>query len=107
MTDSQEITRRLARFVVDSRLDDLPTEVRHEGKRSFLNWFGCAIGGSRHETVDKARAVRAPFSGPPQATLIARGERTDMLTGACLNGIAAHVFDFDDGQPRNTNINPS
>ena len=107
MSEYQETTRRLARFVVDAKIDDLPARVRHEGTRSFLNWFGCAIGGSRHETVDRACAALAPFGGPPQVTLIARGERTDVLKGACLNGIAAHVFDFDDGQPRSTNINPS
>lgn len=107
MTAPQEITRTLAQFVVGSRLSDLPAAVRHEGKRSFLNWFGCAVGGSRHETVDKAYAVRALYSGPRQVTLIGRGQSADLLTGACMNGIAAHVFDFDDGQPRNTNINPS
>ncbi|HYC47331.1 MAG TPA: MmgE/PrpD family protein [Burkholderiales bacterium] len=102
-----EITRTLARFVVDSHFIDLPAHVRHAGTRAFLNWFGCAIGGSRHETVERAWAARSGFAGEPQVTLIARGGRTDLLTGACMNGIAAHVFDFDDGQPRNTNINPS
>ncbi len=103
----QEITRTLARYVVDSEWPDLPAAVRHEGTRSFLNWFGCAIGGCRHETVEKAYAVRALHSGPKQVTLIARGQSADVLTGAFMNGISAHVYDFDDGQPRNTNINPT
>ena len=103
----QEITRTLAQFVVDSARSDLPAAVRHEGKRSFLNWFGCAIGGCRHETVEIAHAVRSQHSGPEQVTLIGRGRSADVLTAAFINGIAAHVFDFDDGQPRNTNINPT
>lgn len=85
----------------------MPAAVRHEGKRSFLNWFGCAIGGCRHETVEIAHAVRSQHSGPEQVTLIGRGRSADVLTGAFINGIAAHVSDFDDGQPRNTNINPT
>ena len=107
MNDTTEITRALARFVVESRFADLPARVRHEGKRSFLNWFGCAVGGSHHESVDIAHAVRARFSGPAQATLIGRGQAADVPCAAFVNGVAAHVLDFDDGQPRNTNLNPT
>lgn len=101
------ITRTLARFVVQSNLSAIPPRVRHEGIRSFLNWFGCAVGGCRHEAVEKAYAVRSLTAGQPQATLIGRGVATDIFTAALINGIAAHVFDFDDGQPRKTNLNPS
>ena len=35
---------RLAQFVAASRWGELPSEVRHEGKRSLLNFIGCALG---------------------------------------------------------------
>ncbi len=35
-------------------------------------------------------------SGAPQATLLGRPERADVLHAALLNGIASHVLDFDD-----------
>ena len=35
---------RLGAFVAASRWDDLPRPLRHEGKRSLLNFIGCAIG---------------------------------------------------------------
>jgi 2-methylcitrate dehydratase PrpD len=93
---SHDLTRQLARFIVASRFEDLPATVRHEGARTLLNWVGCAIGGSRHETVTNAMAALSPFFGPPQATLCGRPERVDVLHAALLNGISSHVLDFDD-----------
>jgi 2-methylcitrate dehydratase PrpD len=93
---SHDLTRELACFIVASDFDDLPAAVRHEGARTLLNWVGCAIGGSRHETVAKAMAALLPFFGPPQATLFGRPERVDVLHAALLNGISSHVLDFDD-----------
>ena len=91
-----EITRTLARFVVASRMADVPAPVRREATRSLLNWMGCAVGGSRHETLDRALAALRPFAGPSQATILGRTERIDSLHAALLNGISSHVFDFDD-----------
>jgi len=96
MSTEQEVTRILSRYVVDSRYADIPQAMRHEAKRALLNWLGCAIGTARHETIDRALAAMAPFAGPPQAALLGRGERLDILNAAFLNGMSSHVLDFDD-----------
>jgi len=101
------VTRTLAEYLAASRLEDIPRAVRHEATRSFLNWVGCAIGGSRHDAVENALAAMSPFAGVGQATLAGRSMRVDAMTAALINGISGHVLDFDDAQPRNTNINPS
>jgi 2-methylcitrate dehydratase PrpD len=93
---SHDATRKLANFIISSRFEDLPEAVRHEGARTLLNWVGCAIGGSRHQTVTNAMAALSPFFGPGQATLLGRPERADALHAALLNGISSHVLDFDD-----------
>ena len=90
------VTRTLARYVLSVRYDDLPDPVRKEARRTLLNWMGCAVGGSRHETVDVAIAALAPFSGPAQATVLGRHERLDILHASLMNGISSHVYDFDD-----------
>lgn len=100
------ITRTLATFVVESRYADIPQKVRHEATRSVLNWLGCAVGGCRHETIDRALAALMPFSGPAQATVLGRGERLDIMHAALINGISSHVFDFDDTHLK-TVIHPS
>jgi 2-methylcitrate dehydratase PrpD len=90
------VTKTLARYIVEARYDDLPATVRKEGVRTLLNWVGVAVGGSRHETVERAVKALAPFSGPQQATLLGRHERFDIMNAAFINGVASHIFDYDD-----------
>jgi len=90
------VTHALARWAVAARPEDVPANVRREATRTLLNYVGVAVGGSRHETVDVAVAALAPFSGPPQATLLGRSERLDVMNGAFVNGVSSHVFDYDD-----------
>ena len=90
------VTRILAHYVVTAKYEDLPANVRKEGTRTLLNWVGVAIGGSRHQTVDVAVAALSPFSGPPQASLLGRRERLDVMNAAFVNGVASHIFDYDD-----------
>ena len=101
-----EATRTLARFVVQHNASELPQAVRHEAARSILNWLGCALGASRHETVERALAALAPFSGPREATVLGRSDRLDIMLAALVNGISSHTFDFDDTHLK-TVIHPS
>jgi 2-methylcitrate dehydratase PrpD len=104
--DEAGATRTLARFAVATAFEALPAPVVHEAKRALVNWAGCVIGGSGHTTVQRAWSALAPFAGPPQACLLGRATRTDILHAALLNGIASHVLDFDDTHPE-TLIHPS
>jgi 2-methylcitrate dehydratase PrpD len=101
-----EVTRTLARFIVNHRYADVPQKVRHQAARSFLNWVGCAVGGSRHETVERALAALDEFSGPRVATILGRGEKLDVMLAALVNGTSSHTFDFDDTHLK-TVIHPS
>ncbi|KAL3956992.1 hypothetical protein ACCO45_009838 [Purpureocillium lilacinum] len=64
-------TARLAHWAYNLTFADLPPDVVRAAVRSFYNWAGCTIGGSRHEAASIAHA-------------------------ALLNGIASHVHDYDD-----------
>lgn len=94
--DDSSPTRCIADYLVAARPQDLPEKVRREGRRTFLNWVGCAVGGSHNETIDIAIAALKPFFGPRQASVLGRAERVDILHAALLNGISSHIFDFDD-----------
>src|SRR5437870_5771335 len=96
-----DVTRRLARYIVSAKFADLAAPVRKEAARTLLNWVGCTVGGSRHETVGIAVSALAPFSGPAQASILGRHERLDILNAALINGISSHVLDFDDTHSHN------
>ena len=58
-----DVTDTLAEYIVASKYEALPAAVRHEGVRAFVNWVGCAAGGSRDDTVERTLEVLAEFNG--------------------------------------------
>ncbi len=91
-----QVTRTIARWIVTQSAEAIPDAVKREGTRTIVNWLGCAIGGSAHETVDRALDAITLFSGPEQATVFGRNLRLDALHTALVNGISSHVLDYDD-----------
>ena len=90
------ITKILAEFVANHPSRGWSHAVEHEAHRTFLNWFGCAIGASTHPAMDAALAAMMELSPSTQASILGRTERVDMTSAALLNGISSHTFDFDD-----------
>ena len=100
------VTESLARSLVAARWDDIPTPVRHQAKRSLLNFFAVALAGCRSGPVEIALRSLAEFSGGRPATVIGRTERIDALGAAFLNAAGANVHDFCDTHLR-TVIHPT
>jgi len=106
MLQKSDVTATLARFVAATGWEDVPSQVRHQAKRSFMNLFAVALAGCRTEPVEMALSSLAEFSGGKQATIIGRSERIDALSAAFLNAAAANVHDFCDTHLR-TVIHPT
>ena len=87
---------RLGRFVAGTGFDDLTPALRHEAKRSILNFIGCALGVPGHEAVATALRVLAPFSGAPRCTVFARRDRLDPMAASFVNAVAGNLLDYDD-----------
>ena len=94
-------TRALASYIVTSRIESIPQDVRHEARRAIVNYVGCALGGSVDTAVDRAIKALGPYAGKPTATILGRSEHMDALHAALMNGISSHVYDFDDTTPKN------
>lgn len=94
-------TQALASYVVNSRPEDIPADVWHEAKRALVNYIGCAMGGCREPALDIALRALAPYAGPASAVVLGRPERLDPLHASLMNGISAHVHDYDDTTPKN------
>jgi 2-methylcitrate dehydratase PrpD len=90
------VTSTLASFVSHCQWSDIPDSVRHEAKRSLLNFFAVSLSACKDPTIEKALHTYLRFSSNPKATVIGRRERADLLTAAALNAMSANVFDFDD-----------
>jgi 2-methylcitrate dehydratase PrpD len=96
-----DITDRVARYVLDTQLDQIPADVRKEASRALLNYVGCALGGSRHAAMDITISALGPYAGKSVASVLGRTDRFDPLLASLLNGISSHVHDYDDTTPRN------
>jgi 2-methylcitrate dehydratase PrpD len=94
--ETPDVSARLSQFICRTRWRDIPPQVRHEAKRSLINFFACSLGGCRDAVIESASAVLGQFGGSATATVIGRNERFDVLNTAFLNAASANVFDFDD-----------
>ena len=106
MLHKSGVTESLARFIVATRWEDIPAPVRHQAKRSLLNFFAVALAGCRTAPVETALRSLAQFSGGTQAAVVGRAERIDALSAAFLNAAGANVHDFCDTHLR-TVIHPT
>ena len=50
-------TATLARFIAESRWEEVPAAIRHEGKRAILNVLGCILAGRDDPAVELLRRV--------------------------------------------------
>jgi len=90
------ITEQLARHIAATRWDDIPSQVRHQAKRSLINFFAVTLAGCRSRPIDIALRLLSEFSGGRQVALVGRAERIDALSAAFLHAAAANVDDFCD-----------
>jgi 2-methylcitrate dehydratase PrpD len=102
----ETVTEVFAAFVEASSWSDIGPRLRHEAKRSLLNFFGGALGAANSHPIAVAVNVMRQFSDATRAGLIGRPERLDILGASFVNAAAANLLDFDDTHLR-TVIHPT
>ena len=95
-TVAEPVSQALCDFIINNQWSDIPDAIRHEIKRSLLNYLAVAFAGARDPTLNILVETLTPFSADSHCTLIGRTEKTDMLNACALNAISANVFDYDD-----------
>jgi len=94
--ERRAITGELAQYASRARFSMLPSNVQHEASRAFLNWLGCALGGSREPAVRLAAETAIELGGSPRASIIGHELRTDIASAAFVNCISSSILGFDD-----------
>ena len=61
----RRVTAELAEWIAGLTPADIPDEVKAEGVRTFVNWYGCALGGADHPSMDAALKALSPFGPAP------------------------------------------
>jgi 2-methylcitrate dehydratase PrpD len=91
-------TRRLAEFTYGLRYDDISRDAIAKAKLCLMDWVGVTVGGyaSGQNDMDSMIDALSPFFGQPQATLITKKRKIDVVNAALINGTASHFLDYDD-----------
>jgi 2-methylcitrate dehydratase PrpD len=92
------LTQYVGQFVLQTKYENIPTEVIELGKKSILDGFGLALAGSRAESGPISRKYIEQCGGNGKATVIGTSMKTSPRFAALLNGISIHADDFDDTQ---------
>ena len=75
-------------------IDQIPTDVTTVAHQCILDWFGCALAGSREPLSQILHEELAGDAGV--CSLIGTDRRADPGRAALINGAAGHALDFDD-----------
>lgn len=95
MTGEGAVARRLALRWAPVRFDRLPGDVVETARHCVLDWFGCAVAGSR-EPLTRIVLDQLTAEGPGPCPVIGHDVSLPVRTAALVNGAAGHALDYDD-----------
>jgi 2-methylcitrate dehydratase PrpD len=90
------LTLELGRFVADLSLRQIPSEGSNIARTGIADCFGVLVAGARDPEIALVDRELGSSTGAPLASLIPSGARRPPETAALINGVAAHVLDYDD-----------
>ena len=91
-----DITRRSAEFVAGINRADLPDRCVEAAKIGFVDCVGVMIAGAGEEPVRIVSAMAPTVPQNDAAPEIPSGRNLSAADAALVNGVAAHVLDYDD-----------
>ena len=92
------LTRSIARFIVETKFEDIPGDVLTLGKKTLLDGFGLALAGSASVAAPIVRRYIGTLGLSPgqPATIIGTSMKAPPRFAAFANGLSIHADDYDD-----------
>lgn len=91
-----ELTRQTANFVASLKPADLPDRCLEAARTGILDCVGTMIAGAREQPVRIVSAMLASSTQNDGAPEVPSGRNLAASDAALVNGVAAHVLDYDD-----------
>lgn len=89
-------TERLARFVVETRIENIPVRAVETAKLVILDALGVTLAGSRQPAARILTDYVRELGAAPRAGVIGADLRTAPPLSALVNGSMAFILDYDD-----------
>lgn len=93
---STDITSRISAFVADLNWTDVPEAARMAARRTAANVVGLSVGAAHTPAAEAVLAAAADLGQHGSAQVFGRAEQLTPPWAALVNGLTAHVEDFDD-----------
>ena len=90
------ITEAVARWIVETKYEDIPKEARDAAAIASFDAMGCMLAGSVQPLGKIMSDYIQDLGGSPQATVVGTGQRTSAANAAFANGTFGHGLDYDD-----------
>jgi 2-methylcitrate dehydratase PrpD len=98
-TDPDGPTGRLATWIADLTLDQVPQNVVERAKHLLLDGLGCALVGAQLPWSRVATNAVLGLESPGDTVVIGTGHTTSAPAAAVLNGTFIQGFELDDFHP--------
>jgi len=95
MTDDN-ISRTLAEFAANLQFAKVPEGARYATRRLLVNTVALATAAARRTSVEMMLRLQQELGSPEMVAVLGRPERLSLFGAPVINGMAAHVDDFDD-----------
>lgn len=90
------ITRKAAQFVAAFDSAQAPPEAVHAARTGFVDCVAVMLAGAQEPAVGIVSQLATPVPGSNEAPVAVNGLPYGAADAALINGVAAHVLDFDD-----------
>jgi len=98
---AEPVTDYVARFIVNTRYEDIPNHVLELARKSILDGLGLALCGSAAKTGEIVREYIESLGfgpGAAGATVIGSSMKAPVRFAAFANAVGIHADDYDDTQ---------
>lgn len=92
-----ETDYRLEEFILNTRWEDLPEEVRERMKGCFVDLMGALVIGSRSRQFKAGLRLAGRVYGTGEIPVIGAKERFGFMGAAAAMGHSSNAYDIDDG----------
>ncbi|MCQ2401709.1 MAG: MmgE/PrpD family protein [Lachnospiraceae bacterium] len=89
--------KKLLSFIQDTSWDTMSDNVRNQAKKCFLDLAGVITTGAKNNSSKKAAEYVRENYPSGDCTVLATGEKSNLIGAALANGMAANALDLDDG----------
>lgn len=96
MNDRKALSELLG-FIQDTKWENLSEDVQRQARKCFLDLAGVLTAGAKNNSAKKAADYVRENYPVGDCTILATGEKSNLIGASLANGMAANALDMDDG----------